>query len=191
MTTKQAQVENVQPIRTAEQHTQFLEALRLASPKTADRNVLLYLLGISTGLRIGDLVQMRIEDVKGRSSIRIQEGKTGKPRTVYLDSIMPEIADYLDGKDAEGYVFASAKGGHITTTQAYRALAKAAEMLGWDWIGTHTLRKTYGYQYYKAYNNIVDLCEIFNHSSQAVTRRYIGLREEELGETQRKFKPFG
>lgn len=184
-------VENVQPIRTKEQHTQFIEALRMASPKTEDRNVLLYLLGISTGLRIGDLVKLRIEDVKGRSSVKLYEGKTKKPRTVYLDSIMPEIADYLEGKGDTGYVFASAKGGHITTTQAYRALAKAADLLGWDWIGTHTLRKTYGYQYYKVYNNIVDLCEIFNHSSQAVTRRYIGLREEELGDTQRKFKPFG
>ncbi|MEZ7173547.1 tyrosine-type recombinase/integrase [Sporosarcina sp. OR05] len=183
--------ENVQPIRTAEQHRQFIEALRISSPKSADRNVLLYLLGISTGLRIGDLVRLRIEDVKGRSSFRIYEGKTKKPRTVYLDNIMAEIADYTADKPSEGYLFASAKGGHITTTQAYRALTKAADLLGWDWIGTHTLRKTYGYQYYKTYNNIVDLCEIFNHSSQAVTRRYIGLREEELGDTQRKFKPFG
>ncbi|MBY0221956.1 tyrosine-type recombinase/integrase [Sporosarcina aquimarina] len=184
-------VENVQPIRTLEQHVEFIEAIRKMSPKTADRNVLLYNLGISTGLRIGDLVKLRIEDVKGKSSLRIQEGKTKKPRTVYLDNIMADIADYLENMASEGYLFPSAKGGYITTTQAYRALQKAADYLEWDWIGTHTLRKTYGYQYYKAYNNIVDLCEIFNHSSQAVTRRYIGLREEELGVTQRNFKPFG
>lgn len=184
--------ENVQPIRTAEQHYKFIEALRMASPKTAERNVLLYNLGISTGLRISDLVKLRIEEVRGRSSVHIYEGKTKKPRTIYLDSVMVDIADYLAGlPEEEGYLFASEKGGHISTTQAYRALTKAADLLGWDWIGTHTLRKTYGYQYYKTYNNIVDLCEIFNHSSQAVTRRYIGLREEELGETQRKFRPFG
>lgn len=184
-------IENVQPIRTVEQHWQFIDAIRTTSPKTADRNILLYTLGISTGLRIGDLVKFRVEDVQGKTSVRIQEGKTKKPRTVYLDTVMADIANYLEGKPQEGYLFASAKGGHITTTQAYRVLQKAADSLGWEWIGTHTLRKTYGYQYYKTYNNLVNLCEIFNHSSQAVTRRYIGIREEELGETQKRFKPFG
>lgn len=178
-------MQNVQPIRTTEDIAKFIEAIVIASPKTADRNVLLFKLGVSTGLRIGDMVQLRIEDVKGRSSIRIQEGKTKKPRTVYLDDIMPEIADYLDGQPSEGYLFASAKGGHITTTQAYRALAKAADMLGWGYIGTHTMRKTFGFHYYKKTNDIVSLSEILNHSSQQITRRYIGIRDEEIRESVR------
>lgn len=157
----------------------------MASPKTAERNVLLFKIGISTGLRVGDIVKIRIEDVKGRSTFHVQEGKTRKVREVYLDDIMRSIADYLEGMPEEGYLFPSAKGGHITTTQAYRVLAKAADLLGWDYIGTHTMRKTFGYHYYKKTNDIVTLSEILNHSSQQITRRYIGIREEEIRESIR------
>lgn len=178
-------MENVQPIRTTEDIVKFIEALQLASPKTAERNVLLFKLGVSTGLRIGDLVKLRVEDVKGRSSLRIQEGKTKKIREVYLDDVMPVIADYLSDQSSIGYLFASAKGGHITTTQAYRVLNKAAELLGWEFIGTHTLRKTFGYFYYKKTKDLVTLSEILNHSSQQITRRYIGIREEDIRESVR------
>ena len=183
MTTNQMQ--NVQPIRSTSEIAQFIEALILASPKTADRNVLLFKLGISTGLRIGDIVELRIEDVKGRSSVFVKEGKTKKMREVYLDDIMPEIADYLEGQLSEGYLFASAKGGHISTTQAYRVLAKAADLLGWDYIGTHSCRKTFGYFYYKKTKDIVTLSEILNHSTQQITRRYIGIRDEDIRESVR------
>ena len=178
-------MQKVQPIRTTEDIEKFIKAIILASPLTADRNVLLFKLGITTGLRIGDIVQMRIEDVKGRSSVLVKEGKTKKMREVYLDDIMPEITDYLDGQPSEGYLFASAKGGHISTTQGYRALAKAADLLGWDFIGTHSLRKTFGYFYYKKTKDIVTLSEILNHSSQRMTRRYIGIRDEEIRESVR------
>ncbi|WP_078817002.1 tyrosine-type recombinase/integrase [Sporosarcina newyorkensis] len=179
------QMQNVQPIRTTEDIAKFIDAIITASPKTADRNVLLFKLGVSTGLRIGDLVKLRIEDVRGRASVLVMEGKTKKAREVYLDDIMPEIADYLADKPAEGYLFASAKGGHITPTQAYRALDKAADMLDWDFIGTHTLRKTFGYFYYKKTKDLVTLSEILNHSSQQITRRYIGIRDEDIRESVR------
>lgn len=178
-------MENVQPIRTTEEIAKFIEALQLASPKTAERNVLLFKLGVSTGLRIGDLVKLRVEDIKGRSSVRILEGKTKKVREVYLDDVMPAIADYLADQSSTGYVFVSAKGGHITTTQGYRVLNKAAELLGWEFIGTHTLRKTFGYFYYKKTKDLVTLSEIMNHSSQQITRRYIGIREEDIRESVR------
>ncbi|BDP82253.1 hypothetical protein EfmAA290_29290 (plasmid) [Enterococcus faecium] len=49
--------------------------------------------------------------------------------------------------------------------------------LGRDDIGTHTLRKTFGYHYYKKTRDIATLMFIFNHSSQAITKRYIGITE--------------
>lgn len=186
-----SQDENVQPIRTKEGISEFIEAIEITSPRTAKRNVLLFKLGISTGLRIGDIVKLRIDDVKGRSSFIIYEGKTKKARTVHIGAIMPEIADYVEGlPEGTVYLFGSRKGGHITPTQAYRVLDKAADALGWDYIGTHTMRKTFGYHYYQQYKDIVTLSEIFNHASQQVTRRYIGIREEEIGDTLRTFRLF-
>ncbi|WP_348651612.1 tyrosine-type recombinase/integrase [Lysinibacillus sphaericus] len=79
------------------------------------------------------------------------------------------------------YLFPSRKGsGYITTTQAYRIIAKAGDMIGNHSIGTHTMRKTFGYTYYQATKDVPTLMEIFNHSSQKTTLRYIGITEEAI-----------
>lgn len=189
-TDKNGMIIDVQPLRTSEAINDFRESLSLAGKDSAqkERNLLLFNLGINTGLRIGDIVKLRIEDVKGRSHVVIQEGKTKKRRKVYLNAIMADISDYLDGKPSEGWLFPSRKGnGHITTTQAYRILNKAAELSGRNDIGTHTLRKTFGYHYYRKTKDIATLMAIFNHSSQSVTKRYIGITDDEIENSLRDF----
>lgn len=79
------------------------------------------------------------------------------------------------------YLFPSRKGdSHITTTQAYRIIAKAGDMIGNHSIGTHTMRKTFGYTYYQATKDVATLMEIFNHSSQKSTLRYIVITEKTI-----------
>lgn len=182
---------NVQPLRTEKEITDMIDALSM-SPHTACRNVFLFKIGISTGLRIGDIVKLRISDIKGKSSFKIREGKTKKERTVHLNAIMADIADYTEDLYSEGdYLFASRKGeSHITTTQAYRILVSAAEMLGRNDIGTHTMRKTFGYHYYKQTHDILTLMNIFNHSDQSTTKRYIGITDEEVADTLKNFRLF-
>ena len=180
-------VENVQPLRSSEELKNMREAL--AQTNAAGRNTLLFNIGVNTGLRIGDIVRLRIEDVRGRSSVVILEGKTKKARTIYLDSIMAEIADYLENKGEKGWLFPSRKGdNHISTTQAYRILATAGERCGYDYVGSHTLRKTFGYHYYQRTKDVATLMEIFNHDSQATTKRYIGIRADEIKASLRGFK---
>lgn len=181
---------NVQPLRTTKDIADMIDALGIA-PKTAPRNVLLFKIGISTGLRISDIVSLRVSDVKGKSSFKIREGKTKKERTVHLNAIMAEIADYTYDMDDNDYLFASRKGdSHITTTQAYRILTKAGELIGRDDIGTHTMRKTFGYHYYKRTHDIVTLMNIFNHADQSTTKRYIGITDEEVADTLKDFRLF-
>lgn len=190
MTTKTTnKVENVQPLRTASEISEMREAIAM-SPTQSERNVLLFNIGINTGLRIGDIVQLRIEDVRGRTNFRILEGKTKKPRTVDISMLMVEIADYLEDKDAAtGWLFPSRRGdSHISTTQAYRILTAAADILGRDDIGTHSMRKTFGYHAYKMSRDVAMLMEIFNHSDQATTKRYIGIRDEEIAHSLQGFK---
>lgn len=62
------------------------------------------------------------------------------------------------------------QGRHITRDRVYQIYADIAEKLGRDDIGTHTLRKTFGYHYYKKTRDIATLMFIFNHSSQAITK---------------------
>lgn len=180
---------DVQPITTPEGIKEMIEALGMAK-QNAKRNVLLFKIGISTGLRVGDIVKLKVGDVKGKSSFKIREGKTKKERTVHLNAIMPDIADYTEKMKDEEYLFASNKGGHITTTQAYRVLVKAGELIGRDDIGTHTMRKTFGYHYYKRTHDIVTLMNIFNHSDQSITKRYIGITEEEVADSLKDFRLF-
>jgi len=180
-------VENVQPLRTSEEIKNMREALAQTNAK--HRNLLLFNLGINTGLRIGDIVKLRIEDVRGRSTIVIREGKTKKARTVYLDAIMVDIADYLTDKPSEGWLFPSRKGDkHISTTQAYRILATAGERCNYDYVGSHTLRKSFGYHYYQRTKDVATLMEIFNHSDQATTKRYIGIRDDEIKDSLKDFR---
>lgn len=178
---KKGMLIDVQPLKTKQEIAEMLEALGM-SKEYGLRNQLLFKLGISTGLRCGDLVALKVEQVKGKSSFKIREGKTKKERTVYLDSVMADIADYIETLPSDTvYLFPSRKGdGHITTTQAYRVITKAGDMIGNHSVGSHTMRKTFGYTYYNATNDIATLMEIFNHSSQKTTLRYIGMTDERI-----------
>jgi integrase len=103
-------------------------------------------------------------------------------------ALQQEIMRYTAGMRADEYLFASRKGNDpITTTQAYRALVKAADMIDRNDIGTHTMRKTFGYHYYKRTKDIVTLMEIFNHSAPSITKRYIGITQDEIDQSLRDF----
>lgn len=177
---------NVEPLRTSAEIAEFKDALYELG---GERDRFLFLLGINTGLRASDLVKLRVQDVKGRSYADIIEEKTDKPRRIYLKAIAGDIADYCEGKDNSAYLFASRKGDrHISTTQAYRILTRAADYIGRNDVGTHTCRKTFGYHYYKRTKDIATLMEIFGHAAPSITKRYIGIREDEIAETLKDFR---
>ena len=181
---------DVQPLRSADEIETFREAIAVSSSdRYRKRNLLLFTIGVNTGLRISDIVKLRIEDVKYKTEVVIREGKTRKPRKIFLNTIMADIADYLEDMPDEGWLLPSRKGdGHITTTQAYRILTKAADYIGRSDIGTHTLRKTFGYHFYKRTKDVATLMEIFNHDSQSTTKRYIGIRDDEIADSLKDFR---
>lgn len=88
----------------------------------------------------------------------------------------------------EQYLFPSRKGnGPITRVQAYRVLNKAAEMADIPDVGTHTLRKTFGYLHYQKFKDIALLQQILNHSNPKDTMIYIGLTQDLMDETLMDF----
>lgn len=190
--TKQGLV-NVQPLRTQDEIKDMINALRRGNkaPRKrkdlAERDVLLFLTGINTGLRAGDLVRLKVGDVR-TDTCYLQEQKTGKKREIQLASIRPDLDPFLEGKADEAYLFASQKGTHLSTTQVYRILEAAADWLGRTDIGTHTMRKTFGYHLYKQTKDVALLQEIFNHASPTITKRYIGIRREEINRSLEQFR---
>lgn len=170
---------NVQPLRTPQEIDDMKWSLRR---HCSERDRFLFVFGINTGLRVSDIVPLRVRDIRAVSHVIKREQKTGKIRRFYINkALRAEIEAYTAGMDDDDYVFPSRKGNaHITPTQAYRQLVKAADMLDRTDVGTHTMRKTFGYHYYRRTNDVAALQTLFNHSAPSVTLRYIGITDEEL-----------
>jgi integrase len=185
-------LKNVQPIRTQNELDDMKWALKR---HCMPRDYVLFLLGCETGLRVGDILKIKTEAIvklkkKREKVLRIKEGKNQKIRDVYIGSCFEEIYKYAAALKSE-WLFPSRKGERpITPTQAYRQLNKAADFAGVEHVGNHTLRKTFGYWFYKATKDVVMLQGILNHSNPSVTLRYIGITQEETKEVLKRFSVF-
>lgn len=173
-------MKTVQPIRDIA----MIAAMKEVLMKQHYRNYFLFVLGINTGLRISDLLALRVGEVRGRSHIIITEQKTGKLKRFRINNeLQQHIEEYTKNLDHKDFLFKSRRGnGRIHRVQAWKILNTAAEEVGLSEIGTHTLRKTFGYHFYQKYKDVAVLQQIFNHSSPAVTMRYIGINQDIMDE---------
>lgn len=171
----------VQPIRNNDQLDAMLEYLKNKS----DRDYILFLIGINTGLRVSDILSLRVKDVKD-THIKIKEIKTKKyKRMIISPSLRKELDLYIADKKDNEFLIASRQRGKrgekrsIHRNQAYRIVKEAAKAIGFrDNVGTHTMRKTFGYHYYQKYGDLAQLQKIFNHGKQEETILYIGVEQD-------------
>ena len=176
----------VEPIRDIKTLKHFEKCLLNKS----DRDYILFIIGINSGFRISDILRLKIADVKNKDFIEIIEQKTGKYRRFPLNSQMKSILKkYCEYKKLDSWLFPSRKAyGHISRVQAYRIINGISKELNLDLnIGTHTLRKTFGYHFYKQTKDIALLQTILNHSSPNITLRYIGINQEIVENSLKKF----
>lgn len=184
----------VEPIRDPKKIELMKKILR--DGPFGERNHLLFVLGINSGLRISDLLKLTVGDVidekgKVRPSVSLHEQKTGKYKQFEVSKAASvAISSYIKTIDQLSFtdpLFRSRKGTRaISRVQAWEILSNAAKEAGIaDQIGTHTLRKTFGYHARKAGVGIEMLQSIFNHASPAVTKRYIGITQDEMNEVYR------
>ena len=159
------------------------------------RDELYFVLAFSTALRVSDLVQLRWEDVLNRSSFFWTEQKTGKTRNIKMNRIVQEkiceLYDLLDKPATGWFLFKNHASKNITPQSINRRLKDIKERYNVN-VGnfsTHTFRKTFGRYVYekmkmknKAQDALLLLCMIFNHSSPAVTLRYLGIRQDEINQ---------
>ncbi|KUO66134.1 MAG: integrase [Gracilibacter sp. BRH_c7a] len=170
-------MEFVQPIREKDK----IEDMKQQLLKNGTRDYLLFYTGINTGLRISDILELKVVDVQDKTHISIKEKKTDKHKRFKMNNgLRDELNRYIVGMDDNEYLFKSKKGDNkpITRVQAYRILNDAAKKIGLDEIGTHTLRKTFGYHFYQKTKDVALLQELFNHSAPSVTLRYIGINQD-------------
>ena len=155
------------------------------------RNYVLIVLGVCTALRISDLLRLRWEDVydfernRVRPSIDIIEKKTGKGKTIALNRAGVKALNLLAAQAAPGrFIIENARTElAISRVQAYRLIRAASEAVEIEHrVSCHSLRKTFGYHAWKGGASPVVIMEIYNHSSLAVTRRYLGVTQDDKNE---------
>lgn len=178
-------MKEVQPIRDKEK----IEEIKARLMQTSYRDYFLFVMGINTGLRISDLLPLRVGDVRNRTHITIQEKKTSRRKRFLINtSLRNEIEKYTETLNDDDYLFPSQRTKQpIKRVQAYKVLNKVAAQVGLHEIGTHTLRKTFGYHYYRRTKDIAMLQEIFNHSAPSITKRYIGITQDEIDKSLEDF----
>lgn len=178
-------MEFVQPIRDIKQ----IETIKKLLKQQSLRDYCLFVLGINSGLRISDLLKLKVSDVSERGKvkdrIRLREKKTNKFKDFPIsDNAKKAIKEYLQTRiiNENEPLFISRKNkGFLMRQRAYWILNEAARSIGIkEKIGTHTLRKTFGYHAYKNGYDIEIIQKLFNHSSPSITLRYIGITQDNL-----------
>lgn len=178
-----------QPIRDKKELKRFTAYYKEYHPHC--RNYALIVLGLNTALRISDLLHLTwggvydFEKHHFRDHLLVIERKTGKRNYIVLNRhATGALAQYFDERtpSPEDYIFSKRTSVHspLCRSQAYRIIRKAAgNSMKEEHISCHSLRKTFGYHAWQQGTQPALLMDIFNHSSYRVTKRYLGIEQDE------------
>ena len=173
------------------------DAMNLIRKLAKDGNYkmsLLIAIGCFTGLRISDILALRWNQILNVDEFTVIEKKTGKQRTLRLNPQLQkhiqECYEQIKPIGVKAPILVSQKG-TIYTIQAINRILKDIKKkyrLKIKNFSCHSLRKTFGRQVYNMNSEnselaLIKLMELFNHSNVAITKRYLGLRQEEILET--------
>ena len=182
-----------QPIRTRHDLEKLKEYYKGKKPNS--RNLLLIIIGLNTALRISDILALKwdmvydFEGEKYKSYITITEKKTGKGAQIYINSSAKDaLSNYYEELKSAGksitpddYIFSHTnKNLPISRVQAFRIIKRAADECSLSGvISCHSLRKTFGYHAWKQGAPLAVLVNIYNHSSYNITKRYLGIEQDD------------
>ena len=144
------------------------------------------IVSIYTGLRISDVLRLKWSDLM-KEDLVIKEKKTKKLRTIKINSTIHSVLSKFNLNGEDDFIFKSQKGSVFSIQQINRVLKEifSTESKHLN-ISSHSLRKSFGRRVYENNNesekSLVYLSELFNHTSLSITRKYLGIRQEELNE---------
>jgi integrase len=146
-----------------------------------------------TGLRIGDLLTIRWNDILGKDHLEIIEKKTKKIRKILINQQLREtvgrISTKLSGVDLNGFIFLNRWNTKPISSQfvnwKLKQIVKKYEVVkDSSKIKSHSIRKSFGRRVWenseKSEKGLIMLNEIFNHTSIKTTKIYLGIREKEM-----------
>ncbi|MBW1605575.1 tyrosine-type recombinase/integrase [Lactobacillus sp. Sy-1] len=185
--------EKVYPIKDDQTLIDVEDTLMHNFAKSGHRNYMIFQLGKATLLRCSDVMKLKYLDAFDddgilKDSSYIHDQKTGKQNRLYLKPVANDLLRYQQWRQkmlrsrhqTSEWLFPSIMypERHITVNQFYKIMQRTGELLGIDYLGTHTMRKTGAYRLYEQTNhNIALVMQSLNHSSEAMTLHYLGLDE--------------
>jgi integrase len=176
----------VMPIKDSNVLQQVQKCL-LEDFKAGQRNYTIFQVGKATLLRVSDVMCLKYQEIYNSDGLvkhnaYIRDKKTGKPNTLYLKPVKSDLIEYqqwlIKHNLQSEWLFPSIKrpNRHISEKQFYKIMAHVGDLLGINYLGTHTMRKTGAYRVYTQSNyNIGLVMQLLNHSSEAMTLKYLGL----------------
>ena len=176
----------VEPIRDLRKRDDILAYLKRTNP----RDYIMFQLGFFTGLRISDILLLRVKDVRNKKNINLREKKTANQRLILQNKeLQKDLEWYCGMKEDDEYLIKSREGENkpITRDMALKIVKRVCDKFEVENVGTHTLRKTFGYHFYMQTKDVVVLQKIFNHSAPSVTLRYIGIVQDSINEAMKNF----
>ena len=156
------------------------------------RDYLLFVMGINNGLRIGDLLKLKVsqvQNVKVGDIIKIKESKTKKDNVLVINKTLHKaLKNYFENTNlnSDDYLFKSRKGnGPLAVSSVNKMMKKWTNAINLKGnYGTHSLRKTWGYIQRTIHGvGFEIIAKRFNHSSPAITMRYLGIEDKEVHNT--------
>ncbi len=170
---------------TTEQYREIITTMKEGSPlfRPNERIATALVLEANLGLRISDIVRLRLCDIisdGGRYRLSIVEQKTGKQRVFTVPLV---IQQYLENYCLRNRIARYDRIFPISTRAVQKHLSAVCEFLGYEGISTHSFRKWYATEIYKDSNYDIALVQrLLQHSSTAVTQRYIGIEPQRIEE---------
>ena len=188
----------VQPIKDKRKLQRMMKVLEDQNP----RNALLFRVGLNTILRIQDILDLKVnnifhDDGRFRLYLSLFERKTRKSKSrqmknIKLNSLLrKELKEYVEFFEltSEDYIFFSLHNpdNNLDRVEAWRMLKKAADKVGIENFGTHSMRKTLAWTIYKQTKDISLVMIMLNHNSPKTTLRYLGITQESIDKTYEEF----
>lgn len=168
---------------TREQYETLISAMKKGGKtfRANERIAAALVLEANLGLRIGDILSLRLKDIVmdgPRYRLDIKEEKTGKSRTF---TVPQPIYQYLRVYCMDHHIRPEDVIFPVKERAVQKYLAKVADELGYCGIGTHSFRKFFATEIYINNNyNLILVQQLLQHSSSAITQRYIGISSKEL-----------
>jgi integrase len=175
----------VQPIKSLAKIEEIKKKL-----SSHPRNYLLFVMGLNTGLRISDMLRLKVEDVRDKTHISLKESKTRKVKKFLINqSLRAELNIYIQDMESSYYLFNSERHTNkaISRSMVHRILKAVSKEVGLTEVSCHSLRKSFGFHFYQKTKDLALLQDLFNHSSPKITMHYIGLNQEYMDEAIKDF----